>query len=131
MRVLLIEDDQEVRTELVEMLCEAGIEADGLENAEDALVLLGAGQVPDVLVTDIDLGPGIDGIDLAGMAQVKHPDVGVVFISGDCGGLHEHRLGAHERLLCKPFTIATLLDSIRDATGTGAAGAGPEGEGQG
>jgi CheY-like chemotaxis protein len=57
-RVLLIDDDALVRETLVDTLAAEGIEVDGLANAEDALVLLGAGQVPDVLVADIDLGPG-------------------------------------------------------------------------
>ena len=58
MRVLLIDDDALVRQTLADSLAEESIEVDGLANAEDALVLLSAGQVPDVLVTDIDLGAG-------------------------------------------------------------------------
>jgi DNA-binding NtrC family response regulator len=115
LRVLLIEDDEAIRTTLVETLLEHGIDADGLANGEDALVLLGAGQVPDVLVTDIDLGPGLDGIDLAGTAQTDHPDVGVVFISGTPKSLQAHRLGPHEEFLLKPFTIDSLARSIRAA----------------
>lgn len=115
MLVLLIEDDQDARTSLVELLGEQGIEADGLANAEDALVLLGAGQVPDVLVTDIDLGPGLDGVDLAEMAQARHPDVGIVFISGEPHDAHGHRLGRHERFLQKPFRTSDLAAAIRDA----------------
>ena len=30
----------------------------GLASAEDALMLLGAGQVPNVLMADVNLGPG-------------------------------------------------------------------------
>lgn len=115
MRVLLIEDDAEARASLAELLGEAGIEVDGLANAEDALVLLGAGQVPDVLVTDIDLGPGLDGVGLAEMAQARHPDVGIVFISGDPQDAHGHRLGTHERFLQKPFRASELAAAIRDA----------------
>ena len=58
MRVLLIDDDALVRLLLLDTLAAEGIEVDGLANAEDALVLLGAGQVPDVLVAEINLGPG-------------------------------------------------------------------------
>jgi DNA-binding response OmpR family regulator len=58
MRVLLIEDDVMVRTMLSDALSEEGVEVDGLSNAEDALILLGAGQVPDVLVSDVNLGAG-------------------------------------------------------------------------
>ena len=43
MRVLLIDDDALVRLTLLDTLAAEGIEVDGLANAEDALVLLGAG----------------------------------------------------------------------------------------
>jgi DNA-binding response OmpR family regulator len=114
MRVLLIEDDEQVRTFLSDALTDEGFDVDSLANAEDALVLLGAGQVPDVLVTDIHLGPGLDGIDLADVARVKHPDVGVVFISGESCGAQGHRLGVHERFLRKPFSSSSLTEVIRD-----------------
>ena len=115
MQVLLIEDDHHVRTNLVELLSMHGIEVDGLANAEDAIVLIGAGQVPDVLVTDINLGQGLDGVGLAEMAQSKHPDVGIVFISGDAYDEHRHRLGEHERFLQKPFQASDLAAAIRGA----------------
>ncbi len=117
MRVLLIEDDVLVRTHLMEALGEEGIDVDGLTNAEDALVLLGAGQVPDVLVIDVNLGSGLDGIGLADMARAKHPDVGIVFISGGSFGTQSHRLREHERFLRKPFTTSSLAKTIRDAAG--------------
>ena len=58
---MLIDDDALIRETLGEMLAEEGIEVDGLANAEDALILLGSGQAPDVLVADIDLGAGLSG----------------------------------------------------------------------
>ncbi len=69
MRVLLmIDDDALVRLTLLDTLAGEGIEVDGLANAEDALVLLGAGQVPDVLVAGLVPGPGLNGLDLAAPA---------------------------------------------------------------
>jgi CheY-like chemotaxis protein len=117
MRVLLIEDDDLIRSTLAETLSDEGIEVDGLANAEDALVLLGAGQVPDVLVTDINLGPGIDGVDLADMARARHPDVEIVFISGQPFGTEGRALGVHERFVRKPFTPSDLAAVIRQAAG--------------
>jgi DNA-binding response OmpR family regulator len=117
LRVLLIEDDQMIRTILTESLTEEGFEVSGLANAEDAIILLGAGDVPDVLVTDIDLGAGLDGHDLARMAQTNHPDVGIVFISGRYSDSQHQSLRDHERFLLKPFTLPRLVKSIRDAAG--------------
>src|SRR5215212_9139228 len=102
MRVLLIDDDALVRLTLLDTLEADGIEVDGLANAEDALVLLGAGQVPDVLVADIDLGPGLSGLDLAANAR------------------HVMRRG--ERLLRKPFAPASLAAAVREAVAAVPAG---------
>lgn len=115
MRVLLIEDDDLVRMMLSETLGSDGIEVDGLANAEDALILLGAGQVPDVLVTDIDLGPGLNGFDLAEIARSRHPDVEVILISGTAPKSETRRLRRHERFFQKPFATADLAAAIREA----------------
>ncbi|TDH60642.1 response regulator [Dankookia rubra] len=115
MRVLLIEDDELVRSALSETLDGNGFEVDGLANAEDALILLGAGQVPDVLVTDVNLGPGLDGFDLAELARARHPDVEVILISGTTPDLARRATGRHERFLQKPFEPEQLAAKIREA----------------
>ena len=121
MRVLLIDDDPMVRQVLAETLADEGIEVDGLANAEDALVLLGAGQVPDVLVADIDLGPGLSGLDLAAIARERHRAVEVVLISGKPPGPGQISPDRHERFLQKPFAAAALAEAIRAAAAAAAA----------
>jgi DNA-binding response OmpR family regulator len=115
MRVLLIEDDELVLGALSETLDRQGFEVDGLANAEDALILLGAGQVPDVLVTDINLGKGRNGFDLAEMARARHPDVEVILISGTTPDLAHRAAGRRERFLQKPFAPEQLAAKIREA----------------
>ena len=121
MRVLLIDDDALVRLTLLDTLAAEGIEVDGLANAEDALVLLGAGQVPDVLVADIDLGAGLSGLDLASIAQERHPAVQVVLISGKPPAPGQPPPDRHERFLRKPFAPAALAQAIRAAATAAAA----------
>jgi CheY-like chemotaxis protein len=131
MRVMLIEDDALVRRMISEALDADGMEVAGLASAEDALVLLGAGQVPDVLVADVNLGPGgLSGANLAAIARERHPEVEVVLISGhqpsgyDGGGEPAGggaSLRRRERFLRKPFPPEALAEAIRQA----AAAAGP------
>ena len=115
MRVLLIEDDALVRQTLAETLADEGIEVDGLGNAEDALILLAAGQVPDVLVADIDLGAGLSGLDLASIARERHSRVEVVLFSGSQPDPGQRPLGRRERFVRKPFAPAALAEAIRGA----------------
>ena len=121
MRVLLIDDDAQVRQLLMDTLAAEGIEVDGLANAEDALVLLVAGQVPDVLVADIDLGAGLSGLDLAAIARERHPGVEVVLISGVRPDPNRQALGRRERFPRKPFAPAALAEAIRGAAAAAAA----------
>ena len=123
MRVLVIDDDALVRETLADTLAAEGIEVDGLANAEDALVLLGANQVPDVLVTDVDLGAGLTGLDLARIARERHPGVEIVLISGKPLGRGGVFSGHRERFLRKPFSPAALAAAIRDAAAAARAGA--------
>ena len=120
MRVLLIDDDALVRESLTDTLAEEGTEVDGLATAEGALVLLGAGQVPDVLVADIDLGPGLSGLDLAAIARERHRAAEVVLISGTAPDPGRLSLGRRGRFLRKPFTPSALAEAIRGAAATAA-----------
>jgi DNA-binding response OmpR family regulator len=115
MHVLLVEDDALLRMALTDTLDAEGIQVSGLANAEDALILLGAGQIPDVLVTDVGLGVGLNGFDLADMARARHPGVEVILISGSRPDARSRPLHRHERFLHKPFDTATLSAAIRAA----------------
>jgi DNA-binding NtrC family response regulator len=120
MRVMLIEDDPLMRGLIAEMLADEGMEVDGLASAEDALILLGAGQVPDVLVADVNLGPGLSGCGLAQIARERHPGVEVVLISGappPPAAVHALR---HQRFLRKPFAPEALAAAIREAAAVAA-----------
>ena len=123
-RVLVIDDDPLVRETLADTLAVEGMEVDGLANAEDALVLLGANQVPDVLVADMDLGSGLTGLDLARIARERHAGVEVVLISGKPLEQDRGIPAGRERFLQKPFSPAALAEAIRGAAAAASAKAG-------
>lgn len=115
MRALLIDDDAPVRGTPMDTPAGESIEVDGLADADDALVLLCAGQVPDVLVTGIDPGAGLGGLALASTAQERQRAVEVVPISGTSPDPGRSSFGRHERCPRKPFAPAALADAIRRA----------------
>ena len=113
MRVLVVEDDPLVRELIAEILIEDGIEADGVAHAEEAIVLLGSGEPIDLLVTDIDLGQGLTGLDLANVARSRFPQVELIFITGNA----EDRTGQvprpNEHVLQKPFRRDALVAIVQ------------------
>jgi DNA-binding NtrC family response regulator len=110
--ILLIEDDEMVRDCLEVALQEAGLDIKGSISGEAALDLLSADRPPSVVVTDINLGAGMDGLAFMRAARERCPGLPVVFISGRYGELRG--MTATERFLPKPFTTPALLRAIED-----------------
>jgi DNA-binding response OmpR family regulator len=98
-----------------ESLAGAGLVVIGELNARDALSRAAAAtEPPAVLVTDIRLGPGMDGIALAREACRRWPGLGVVFVTGYEFDHARYRLGPLERFLAKPFGGQLLVGTVQD-----------------
>lgn len=110
MDVLLIDDDDLIRVCLVEALHEAGLATVEQSNGEDALRTIVDHGPPRVVVTDINLGAGMDGRAFAAELRRQHPEVPVIYISGRYAEIKP--LTAIERFLPKPFTTRSLLNAI-------------------
>ena len=93
MKVLLVDDDELVRTVLVEILDDAGHDVVDTGDPLDALGLPDALGPPDVLITDIDLRSDLNGFEVASYARHLWPKVRIILISG----LPAHRYGASSR----------------------------------
>ncbi len=116
--VLLVEDDALILDSLAEVLGDAGFSTVRSASAEEALRLLD-GEAPEVLVTDINLGPGMDGLALGREVRARHPEIAVVYISGRYPGVAG--LSARERFMAKPFGAAEFVRTIREAKADGQA----------
>lgn len=121
MDILLIDDDELVRVCLIEALHEAGLVTSEQSCGEDALRAVHAEGPPGVVVTDINLGTGMDGRAFAAELHRCHPNVPVIYISGRYAELKQ--LASIERFLPKPFTTRRLLCAIEEVR----AGAAPVG----
>ena len=115
MDVLLIDDDDLIRVCLVEALHEAGLATVEQCCGEDALRAIVDQGPPRIVVTDINLGAGMDGRAFAAELRRQHPEVPVIYISGRYAEIKP--LAATERFLPKPFTTRSLLDAIDDLRG--------------
>ncbi|MDR6936088.1 response regulator [Luteibacter sp. 3190] len=114
-RVLLVEDEQMLRSIACEVLEESGYEVDACADASEALGKLHAGRTPDILVTDIGL-PGMDGHQFARAMREMHPRVPVLYITGYAWDAFAETPHLPERaaLLSKPFSLQALTGSIAE-----------------
>jgi CheY-like chemotaxis protein len=105
-RVLLVEDDPDIRGSTAELIRALGYEVDEAADGRGALALLDAATI-DILMTDLGL-PDVAGDVLARHARERQPGIGVVFASGtDAVALPE---GA--ALLLKPFDVPAMAASL-------------------
>ena len=119
MDVLLVEDEDLVREVLGEGLADAGLDVVAAASAEEALDLARRDVAPPaVVVTDVDLGPGMDGMALSEEAARRWPGVGVVVVTGDPSNLDRRPPRERERRLPKPFAPGRLVDAVTGLMGT-------------
>ena len=109
--VLVVEDDWLIREDVVDELRRVGLTVLETATAEGALELLQAGQRIDVLITDIQLAGHLSGWDLAERLRATHPDVGVIYASGN--SVERTRQVSDSVFVSKPFGIAALVDACR------------------
>jgi CheY-like chemotaxis protein len=80
--VLLVEDDPEVRDVMRRFLESLRCKVLEAPSGEQALLALGGDDRFDVLLTDIALGAGMRGTELAAKAQERFPALAIVLMSG-------------------------------------------------
>ena len=110
--VLLVEDDAAVRECLHEVLDELGGQVNDAANAAEALERIAAEGVLDVLVTDLLLGPGPNGLALIAAARQRWPGMRAVLISGT--DVQDPALDPGDRFLRKPFDVDTLTRTVSE-----------------
>lgn len=115
LKVLLVEDDANVRLGCQQALQLEGIAADAVDSAEKARRLVGAG-FPGVVVSDIRL-PGSDGMDLLRHLLSVDGDLPVVLMTGHGDvslAVQAMKMGAHD-FIEKPFSPDYLVEVVRRA----------------
>ncbi len=114
-RVLLVEDDADVREVLREGLVAGGWQVTQAADAAAACRVLEGPAPFDIVVSDMVMPGGMSGMDLASAAARLRPGVPVLLMSGfpsavlGAQGVEEGELN----LLRKPFTHAELLARMR------------------
>ena len=111
-RVLLVEDEFLICDMMAKALSQHGFEVHAATNAHDALKHLTCGAPCDILLTDLNLGPGIDGVALAKMVRELRPDLPVVYVSGSFHRLDEFQAVPGSRFVAKPCNPDRLCEML-------------------
>lgn len=116
--IFLVDDNDELRTALEELVRTLGYDVCAFPAAEQALAGLGAdSRTVDLLITDIRL-PRMDGLELVEQFRLARPALPVIVISSLSGDMIQERglCGGHTCFLRKPIRMAQLSAAIRSAT---------------
>jgi CheY-like chemotaxis protein len=109
-RILVVDDDDDVREVTTEVLSADGYDVVAVATSGEALSLLIQGEPADLLFTDIVLGRGLNGFELAQQAVLVRPQLKVLYATGYARGLEQrHTMVAGSYLLRKPYRALDLL----------------------
>jgi CheY-like chemotaxis protein len=113
--ILVVEDDEDVRTNSVESLRELGYRVSEAADAEQALRLLDTDPTIRLIFTDVGLPGGQNGRQLADEARQRRPELKILFTTGYAREaiVHHGRLDPGVELIVKPYAYAALATKIR------------------
>jgi DNA-binding NtrC family response regulator len=117
-RIIVVEDDDDLRTFLIEVLEDAGYTTAAYSTADEALRKLTADSHADLVVTDLIM-PGMRGHDLLSELRSRRPEINVIIITafGSIDSAIEMvKSGAYD-YLTKPFSTDEFLLSVQRALG--------------
>jgi CheY-like chemotaxis protein len=111
--ILFVEDDALVRMDMAEFLRECGYRVHEAADADEAIAELQSKFAVDLVFTDINLGEGMNGLELAAWTLDNRPGVKVLVTTG--ASRVDLPPDIVESLLPKPYTGRDLLDRVRQA----------------
>lgn len=110
-RVLVVDDEAEVRRAVVDMLEAMGHTVIAARDGAEALAQLTAGAAPDVVLTDLGM-PGMTGPDLARAIKARWPTLPVGLVTGWGQPAASDSKGAADFVMSKPLNFDRLLGVI-------------------
>lgn len=114
-RILLVEDEDAVRTFSQRALSNKGYQVLTAESGESALALMAnqENKYIDLLVTDVVM-PVMDGPTLARRMRQTSPDLKIIFMSGYTEDKLKDHIGPNTFFLPKPFTLKQLAAKVKE-----------------
>ncbi|HEX7655658.1 MAG TPA: response regulator [Sphingomonas sp.] len=113
--ILLVEDEDMVRTVAERALTRQGYKVLTAENGEAALELIAITDKPDLLISDVVM-PTMDGPTMVARVRKRYPDLPILFMSGYAEEQLRKSIDIDNvSFLPKPFSVQQLAEAARDA----------------
>lgn len=111
-RILVVEDNEDVRELAETMLASAGYAVVSAPSGEQALDLLEHGDAVDLVFTDVMMPGGMNGLQLADQVRARRPGTPILVTTGYMDELPASR-GPRLDILSKPYRQEDLLARVR------------------
>ena len=115
-RILVVEDEVLIRIIISDALRDAGYDVIEAFNGDEAVDMLNAATVFDLILSDVRMPGAVDGLELLRLVREDFPTLPVILTSGHLDPGVAAREGATQ-FLPKPYLIDRALDLITTALG--------------
>jgi DNA-binding NtrC family response regulator len=116
LRILIVDDDENIRSILNDILSLDGHKVTDAESGQKAVECFQPDKF-DVVITDLGM-PGMSGWEVAKFIKEKDPDMPLILISGWGGQIDNQKLQEYkiDFMLSKPFNIEQIRSVLAQAT---------------
>jgi two-component system cell cycle sensor histidine kinase/response regulator CckA len=111
-RILVVEDEDMVRTVAERALARAGYQITTCADGEEGLAAIEKGEEFDLVVSDVVM-PGMDGPTMVRAIREKHPDMPILFMSGYAEEQLRRDIDIPDMyFIAKPFSVPAITDKV-------------------
>lgn len=123
-KILVVDDDHDVRTAVVDQLTHLGYRVISASSGSEALDILARVADVDLMFTDIVMAGGMNGGELAEEAKQVRPGLKILFASGYFEGalVRNGHIERNQQFLVKPYRRKELALKVKEVLGAEALG---------
>jgi CheY-like chemotaxis protein len=110
--VLIVEDEPLMLMDALHLVTEAGFEAIGAKNADEAIRILESRADIGVVFTDVNMPGSMDGIKLAHAVRNRWPPIEIIVTSGLTLANVQELLPERGIFFPKPYTPAQVVNAL-------------------
>jgi CheY-like chemotaxis protein len=111
--ILVVEDEPLLRLAAIDLVEDAGFQAIAAADATEAVLILESRFDIRLVLTDVDMPRGVDGMRLAAIIRDRWPPIKVIIVSGHIDDPGD-RIPAETAFYTKPYREEQIVEKIRE-----------------